>query len=168
MSGYSEVLQTMLAMALVSFLVMNANRAILTNNVVMVEGELEEQVIAIAQDYIDESRAVTYDANTVGGNVPVSIPGGFSSLGPGGGETSRANFNDFDDYHGWTETVTASGGVEFDVSITVSYYDGDAEAKTNDKSTLKLMEITISSDALSRNNNVNSYTFKFLRSFYAD
>ena len=167
MAGYTEVLQTMFAMILVSFLVLNANRAITVNNTTAVESELEDQVIAIAQDYIDESRSVTFDAATAGGNVPVNIPGGFSSIGPGAGENTRASFNDFDDYHGWTETIVASDNVEYDVSISVSYYDNGAV--TASKSTLKQMTITITSDFLTASNgNKKEYKFNFIRSFYAD
>lgn len=156
----------MLAMVIVSFLVINANRAILVNTETMVEGELENQVIAIAQDFIEESRSTTFDAETVGGNVPVNIPDGFSSIGPGSGETSRADFNDFDDYDGWTETIIASGGIEYEVSIEVSYFKNGAP--TNTKSTLKQMTVTVSSDDLTNNGTTKTYTFKFLRSFYAD
>lgn len=171
MSGYTEILQSMLAIVLVSLLIINANRAIVVNNAIYVEGSLEDQVIAIAQDYIDESRTTTFDAFTGGGNVPVNIPGGFTganSLGPGAGENSRDDFSDFDDYNGWNETILASDGVEYDISISVSYYQNGAVI--NSKSTLKQMIITISSDQLKRNSNNsnNVYTFKFLRSFYAD
>lgn len=167
MAGYTEVLQTMFAMILVSFLVLNANRAITVNNTTAVESELEDQVIAIAQDYIDESRSVTFDAATVNGNVPVNIPGGFSTIGPGAGETTRALFNDFDDYNGWSETIIASDNVEYDVSISVSYYNNGAV--TTSKSTLKQMTITITSDFLTLSNgNKKEYKFNFIRSFYAD
>lgn len=167
MAGYTEVLQTMFAMILVSFLVLNANRAITVNNTTAVESELEDQIIAIAQDYIDESRSVTFDAATVGGNVPVNIPGGFTAIGPGGGENTRADFNDFDDYDGWAETITATDDVEYDVSISVSYYENGAV--TNSRSTLKQMTITITSDYLTDSNGKKrEYQFKFLRSFYAD
>ena len=166
MIGYTEILQTIFAMILVSLLIMNANRAITVNNIAQVENELEDQVIAIAQDYIDESRAVSFDATTVNGAVPVNIPSGFSSIGPGAGENKRSSFNDFDDYDGWTETLTASDDVEYNVSISVSYYLNDAV--TTSKSTLKQMTIHIESNSL-RNNGINKvYTFNFIRSFYAD
>ena len=168
MNGYSEVLQIMLAMILISYLVMNANQTIVTNNVVMVEGELEEQVIAIAQNFVDESRATTYDENTVNGNVPVYIPEGFSTtMGPKTGENSRDNFNDFDDYNGWTETVIAANGIEYNVSISVSYYNGSSTV--NSPQTMKLMTISIRSDYLTyADGSVKIYNFKSLRSFYAD
>tara|TARA_R110000868_G_scaffold304437_11_gene565160 strand:- start:2899 stop:3399 length:501 start_codon:yes stop_codon:yes gene_type:complete len=166
MAGYTEVLQTMFAMILVSLLIINSNRAIALNNRAQVDSELEDQIIAIAQDFIDESRSITFDATTAGGNVPVNIPSGFSSIGPGGGENTRAKFNDFDDYDGWTETIVASNDVEYDVSIAVSYYNGTTV--TASKTTLKQMTITITSDLLTSYGNNRNYSFNFIRSFYAD
>ncbi len=166
MAGYTELLQTMLAMVIVSLLVINANRAIFVNNESLVEGELENQVIAIAQDFIEESRSTTFDLATVNGGVPVNIPEGFSSIGPGAGENTRADFNDFDDYDGWAETITTNNGITYEVEIDVSYYkDG---APTNEKSTLKQMTVTITSDDLTTNGTSKTYNFKYLRSFYAD
>ncbi len=166
MAGYTEVLQAMLAMVIVSFLVINANRAIVVNNQTIVDGEFENQIVAIAQDYIEESRSTTFDENTTDGDVPVNIPEGFSTIGPDGGETTRADFDDFDDYDGWAETITASGGVEYEVAIEVSYYEDGATS--NQKSTLKQMIVNISSDDLTKNGVISRYSFKFLRSFYAD
>lgn len=166
MAGYTELLQTMLAMVIVSLLVINANRAIFVNNESLVEGELENQVIAIAQDFIEESRSTTFDATTVDGGVPVNIPEGFSSIGPGSGESTRASFNDFDDYDGWTESITTANGVTYDVEVEVSYYEDGA--RTNSKSTLKQMIVTVTSNDLTNYGTNKSYSFKFLRSFYAD
>jgi len=166
MAGYTELLQTMLAMVIVSLLVINANRAILVNNQSLITGELENQVIAIAQDFIEESRSTTFDATTVAGGVPVNIPSGFSNIGPGSGESSRANFNDFDDYDGWTESITTNSGVIYDVEIDVSYYDDGAQ--TANKSTLKQMIVSVSSSNLTNNGRRKTYSFNYLRSFYAD
>ena len=166
MSGYIEVLQTLLAMIIVSFLVLNANRSIMINTITEVEGALEEQVIAIAQDYIEESRSTTFDETTINGGVPVNIPDGFSSIGPALGENRRSDFDDFDDYDGWAETIVASGDIEYDVSISVTYFEDGAPVNT--PSTLKEMTISISSSDLTNNGILKQYNFKFLRSFYAD
>lgn len=166
MAGYTEVLQTMFAMILVSLLIINANRAIAVNNRTIVDSELEDQVIAIAQDYIDESRSTTFDETTVNRSVPVNIPSDFTAVGPETGETTRATFDDFDDYNGWTETITATDDVDYNVRISVSYYNNGAVTTT--KQTLKQMTITITSDYLTSNGSNKSYSFNFIRSFYAD
>lgn len=180
MSGYVEVLYVMFAMVLVSVMVQNANRVIQTNNVTMVEGQLEEQVVAVAQDIIAEARALDFDANTVPGagsgnsTVPVNIPDGFSSLGPGSGENSRDDFNDFDDYDGWTETITILG-VEYNISCEVDYvetndYSTFTTLSGGNKSTLKRLTVTVDNDFLKKNSSEEnkSYSFSFIRSYYAD
>jgi hypothetical protein len=78
MVGYTEVLQTMAAMIIFSMILLNANRMILRNTVMQVEGELEQEVVAIAQDVIEEARTKDFDEETVGSGanaLPANIPG---------------------------------------------------------------------------------------------
>lgn len=177
MSGYTEVLYVMFAMVIVSTMALNANRFIQINNNTLIEGQLESQVVAYSQDIIEESRALAFDEETTydaQGNsiVPVTIPSGFSSIGPDTGENDRTLFNDFDDYHGFNETVTIRG-VDYYVDVVVEYVD------TNDyetyslavgKSTLKRITVNIESDFLKKNigGDNTAYSFSFIRSYYAD
>ncbi|MDZ7807184.1 MAG: hypothetical protein U5K71_08710 [Gracilimonas sp.] len=64
MSGYSEVLYVIFAMVIVATMALNANRVIKVNNVAMIEGQLEGQVISYAQNIIEESRALAFDEVT--------------------------------------------------------------------------------------------------------
>jgi len=177
MSGYSEVLYVIFAMVIVSTMALNANRVIQVNNVSMIEGQLEGQVIAYAQDIIEESRALAYDEETTydaSGNsvVPVYIPSGFSSLGPDGSESGRTSFDDFDDFDEYTETVNINGN-DYDVSVNVDYVitsNFTDYTVTGSKSTLKRITVNLESDFLNKNqagNNTN-YNFSFIRSYYAD
>lgn len=176
MAGYDEVLYVMFAMVIVSTMALNANRFIQMNNVTMIEGQLEGQIVAYAQDIIEESRALAFDEETryEDGNsiVPVNIPGGFSTLGPDGTESSRDEFNDFDDYDGYTETVTITG-VDYNVSVDVEYIttsDYSTYTVTTSKSTLKRIRVNIQTEFLTNNSgseNTNYY-FEFIRSYYAD
>src|SRR5690554_3576973 len=139
MSGYTEVLYVTFAMIIISTMALNANRLIKVNNIVMIEGQLEAQVIAYAQDIIEESRALAFDENAsygASGNsiVPVNIPNGFSTLGPDFGESTRTSFNDFDDFDGYSETVTISG-VEYQVNVEVNY------VRTNDMPLILLVVV---------------------------
>ncbi|MTI89592.1 MAG: hypothetical protein FH748_16680 [Balneolaceae bacterium] len=144
----------------------------------MVEGQLEEQVTALAQDIIEEARALEYDANTVpaSGNdseVPVVIPDGFSTLGSGSGENSRSGFNDFDDFDGWSDTITVNG-IDYLVSCEVVYVETtDYQTYTtlsSGKSTLKKLTVSVSNDFLKLNESEEKkvYSFSFIRSYYAD
>lgn len=181
MSGYSEVLYVIFAMVIVSTMALNANRVIQVNNVSMIEGQLEGQVIAYAQDIIEEARALAFDEETTydaSGNsiVPVYIPGGFSDiddLDSGENKNNRTSFDDFDDFDGFTETVDINGN-EYDVRVDVDYVTtSDFEnytTLTSGKSTLKRITVNITSEFLNKNqtgNNTN-YNFSFIRSYYAD
>lgn len=178
MSGYSEVLYVIFAMVIVSTMALNANRVIQVNNVSMIEGQLEGQVIAYAQDIIEESRALAFDEETTddaSGNsvVPVYIPGGFSTLGRDSGESDRTNFDDFDDYNGYTETVTING-IDYNIDVDVEYLTHGSQYNTfsvsGSKSTLKRITVNVQSEFLNKNpgtDNTN-YNFSFIRSYYAD
>lgn len=177
MSGYTEVLYVTFAMIIISTMALNANRLIKVNNFTMVEGHLESQVVAYAQDIIEESRALAFDEKTTydeNGNslVPVHIPDGFSSLGADLGETSRSAFNDFDDFNGFSETVNIAG-VEYLVEVDVNYVTTTDYAIydiTTDKSTLKQITVNIQTDFLKKNESADNtnYNFSFIRSYYAD
>lgn len=177
MSGYTEVLYVMFAMLIVSSMALNANRFIQINNNTLIEGQLESQVVAYAQDIIEESRALAFDEETTYDNqgnsiVPVYIPDGFSTLGPDGSETDRTLFDDFDDYHGFEETVTITG-VDYFVNVVVEYVEtNDYETYTvaSGKSTLKRITVNIESDFLKKNigGDNTAYNFSFIRSYYAD
>lgn len=178
MSGYSEVLYVVFSMVIVSTMALNANRVIQINNITMVEGQLEGQVVAYAQNIIEEARAHAFDEETrydAGGNsiVPVNIPEGFSTLGRDG-ESDRTTFNDFDDFDDYTETLTLAG-VEYDISVDVEYVtttDYINYTATPSKSTLKRITVNVTSNFLRKNSRSNAektnYNFSFIRSYYAD
>lgn len=172
MGGYSEVLQTMAAMLIFGMILMNANRMIQRNTVMQVEGELEQEVVAVAQDIIEEGRTKEYDQVTVGKNAPpADIPGHFespSTLGPDG-ESSRKDFNDFDDYNGWTDTIITEHG-EFNIKAEVFYLDPDTYDSTGTRSTFKKMRVYITSPYLKNSNSdqMTLYRLEFIRNYYAD
>ncbi len=159
------------AMLLISLLINNANRTSFLNKKVAIEGEYETEITAVAQDIMEESRALSFDETTVDGFVPVNIPGDFSALGTDGGESSndRSQFDDFDDYDGWTGTITTRHG-DFDVEVSITYLDKTTQAPTTSKSTLKRMDITLTSSVLTEvdEKTPKSYSFSYIRSYYAD
>lgn len=177
MSGYTEILYVMFAMVIVSTMALNANRVIQVNNITMIEGQLEGQVIAYSQDIIEESRALAFDESTTydaAGNstVPVYIPGGFSTLGPDISEAQRTDYDDFDDFHGYSETVNIRG-VDYYVSVDVEYVETtnyNTYTVSAGKSTLKRITVNIESDFLTKSigSENTQYNFSFIRSYYAD
>lgn len=171
MNDYSEIIQVMGAMLLVSILINNANRTSVLNKRIVIEGEYETEVTAIAQDIMEESRVLSFDETTVSGFVPVNIPEDFSTLGIDSGESStdRSQFDDFDNYDGWKGTITTRHG-DFDVEVSITYLDKATYAPTTSKSTLKKMDITLTSSVLTETDKKTqkTYSFSYIRSYYAD
>lgn len=137
----------------------------------IVEGEYETAVTAIAQDIMEESRALPFDEAETEGALPVNIPFDFSLLGTDSGEstTDRSEFDDFDDYDDWNGTVTTIHG-DFEVSVNITYINSTTQAPTVSKSTIKRMDITISSNTLREQDQetIKTYNYSYIRSYYAN
>lgn len=172
MSSYSEIIQVMAAMIIFSMILLNANRMIHRNTLMQIEGELEQEVIAIGQEIIEEARTKSFDEVTVDAQLPpADIPGNFAvhtTLGPDATETSRRLFDDFDDYEGWEEIATTPHG-DFLVTVEVFYVDDTNYQQTSSKSIFKKIEVTVSSEFLRNNvDEIRSYKLEFMRNYYAD
>jgi hypothetical protein len=173
MVGYSEVLQTMAAMVLFSVILLTANKIIFLNSQQEVESRAEQRAVTIAQSIIDEARTLPFDAETVSG-PPSEIPDGFSDSGPGASDTTRAAFNDFDDYHGWSEKIDwipGSGDESFNVDVQVLYVSGPDYSMTNGSTTnyteFKKMVVTVTSNYLTDNQGNNiKVQIPYLRRYY--
>lgn len=171
MTGYSEVIQTMAAMIIFSMILMNANRMMHRNTIMQVDGELEQEVIALGQEIIEESRTKSFDQVVVGATAPpADIPGDFansSSLGKDG-EASRRYYDDFDDYNGHIETAQTAHG-NFTIDVDVFYVDETNYEYTASKTTFKKIEVTITSEFLRDNSgNMREYKLEYIRNYYAD
>lgn len=172
MAGFSEVLQTMGAMVIFGLILMNATMMIQRNSGMMVEGELEHQTIALAQNILDEARSKDFDEESID-FVPINIPDDFTasgSLGPEG-ESSRDEFDDFDDYDGWSTTVsTEHGNDTFTIEAWVYYVEPPDYEETASRTAFKKIEVIVKSPYLtsSGSNEQREYTFEFIRNYYAD
>lgn len=171
MIGYSEVIQTMAAMIIFSIIIMNANSLVHRNTTIQIEGELEQEVITLAQEIIDEARSKSFDRVVVGAAAPpADIPGDFTApgqLGPDAGETAREHFDDFDDFHGYQETISTSHG-DFSVAVEVYYVDPVNFQFTGSRSTFKKISVTVTSEFLRRGGEPRTYHLEFIRNYYAD
>lgn len=180
MVGYGEVLQTIGAMVIFSLILLSATSMIQRNTYMQIEGELEQEVIALAQDIIEEGRTKEFDEVTVGATAPpADIPGHFSAtsnLGPeasddqnGDGKVSRHEFNDFDDYNGWNDIIATEHG-EFNIRAEVFYVDETNYDSTNTQTTFKKLRVYITSKYLNRQSsgNLTLYSLEFVRNYYAD
>lgn len=179
MVGISEVLQTISAMVIFSIILLSANRMIHRNTFIQMEGDLERQVIVLAQDIIDEARTKEYDENSKGSVPPTAIPGDFTdpaALGPESGETTRAEYNDFDDYNGWSGQLETRHG-EFKLWSEVFYVEYNTTTEEFDsvgtRSTYKKMRVFVQTALLTKGGTASSsepktYTFEAVRNYHAD
>lgn len=180
MVGYSEVFQTIGAMVIFSLVLLSATSMIQRNTYMQVAGELEKEVIAIGQDVIEEGRTKEFDENSQGEAPPANIPGGFSdNLGPdsgpdeeddldGDGKYQRDEFDDFDDYNGWQDTVSTEHG-DFFIEAEVFYVTSNHDS-TGSKTTFKKLRVNIKSKFLDNGNSgdMTLYSLDFIRNYYAD
>lgn len=171
MVGYSEILQTLGAMIIFSLILLTANRYIQANTLREVESEAEKLAVSLAQDVIAEAQTKPFDANTIS-DIPLYIPDGFSSIGPGGCGNDRSCYDDFDDYDGYTEDIstelTDSGVQSFHLSVAVSYVSPpDFDMASGSKlvpTKFKKMVVTVTSDYLK--NNSQEIQLSYLRQYY--
>lgn len=179
MAGYGELLQTMAAIVIFGLILMSANRMIQRNTMMQVEGELEQEVVALAQDIIEESRTLEFDENSQGEVPPTKIPADFTSpgsLGPesgddsdGDGTVQRDEFDDFDDYHNWKDTLETAHG-RFFLDTEVYYVDKTNYEKSNVETTFKKIRVNITNEFLQKSNasDPTNYYLEFIRNYYAD
>ncbi|MEX0681379.1 MAG: hypothetical protein WD097_08360 [Balneolales bacterium] len=124
MNDVSDLIFTMASIVIFSFLLLQANHAMVRNDVVMVEHEYENSGISLAQSLINEARMTAFDETTEGGGAPESMPSGFrEQLGPPVG-ISRPDFTVFDYYHGYSDTITTQLG-SYVMDVTVSYVNSE-------------------------------------------
>lgn len=170
MFGYTEVLQTIAAMLIFSLILLNANRMIQRNTIMQLEGDLEQQVIAHSQNIISESRTKDFDENSID-FVPIIIPDDFTapgSLGPETGENNRTDFDDFDDYNGWSTTMFEGTDHMFTVSTQVYYVDSNFDS-TGVRTAFKQIDVRVTSPYLTvGEGQEREYEFNFVRNYYAD
>ncbi|MEX0719517.1 MAG: hypothetical protein WD059_02535, partial [Balneolaceae bacterium] len=139
MTSYSEIIQIMAAMIIFSTILLNANRMIHRNTLMQIEGELEQEVIALGQEIIEEAHTKDFDEVTIGNELPpTNIPDSFTGANALGtdGEASRRYYNDYDDYNGHSEIAQTQHG-DYTIDVDVFYVDEETLEYTTEKSTFK-------------------------------
>ena len=101
-----EILLTIGAMLLLSILVLRVNNTLFNSGTVVTNSKLGLTAISLAQSRLEEIKSKAFDDKTVSATVSSTsslTPAG--SLGHESGET-YPNFDDIDDYNGFTTTDT--------------------------------------------------------------
>lgn len=177
MAGYSELIYTIGAMVIFSVILLSANRLIQRNSHLQVEGELEEEVVSVAQNIIEESRVLAFDEITENGIPPVNPPSDFtnpSSFGTKRSDegdesiTDRTSFTDFDDFHGWKDSITIEG-ITYRLSARVRYINPTTYDTTNTKTNFKKIFVRVRNEYLKNGGGQETkYEFSYIRNYYAD
>ena len=153
-----NTLLTIGGLLLVSIFILSGNQLITANSTVAEQGEAVLTAFSMAQSVIDEAKSKSFDEKAIAGTVAVSDSLS-STLGVDAGESittpdtqtesgfsSGTHFDDFDDYNGYSRTVSTPRGAGYHVSVAVDYV-----AETNPDSTIagksfcKIMSVIVTS-----------------------
>lgn len=167
MIGYTEVLQTMGAMIIFALIITTSNRHMLGNIERKVNSEVEVHAVTLAQDIIEYSKQVPFDAATTGGAVPENIPDDFVSGSPIPTSTASKleNIQYFEQFNGFSRIVDTSLGT-YTIRTDVSYMGPDfsnLDQPTGSKSIYKRIKVTVSNPSLAHDV-VLSYTRTYINS----
>ncbi|MCF7807494.1 MAG: hypothetical protein K9M49_07620 [Candidatus Marinimicrobia bacterium] len=148
--GRAEMIILVAAIAILGRYSLTVNDVLANNEIHVIQSEYELNVVGIAERYFRQAWLKSFDETTVDG-APVDIPNDFTDkehLGVDSGE-SYPDFDDVDDFDDFSITGTADNGMVYDMQIVVGYIsEDDKENIANQRSTLKRMNITFSSDYL--------------------
>ena len=141
--------ETMLVLgALVIFTVSSVylNESKLENTERIMVAEFKATALELAQSFIEEAGAKSFDEASTGG-IPTDLPAGFTaagSLGPESGETYPL-FDDVDDFNNWTRAIVTPRA-DYTVSARVSYADSISySAGYAGKTFYKVMSVSVKS-----------------------
>ena len=112
------------AMTLVALIILQVNTGFVMTSSTLLDNKLNILAISLASSIIEEASGKAFDAKTVvdaaSATTDLTYPG---LLGPGAGET-YPNFNDFDDYNGFT-TINNNLAAEFTINSRVDYINSN-------------------------------------------
>jgi len=134
------------AIILLSTIVLRVNNNFLTTHEVMNESKFGVLAISLAQSIIEEAGNKAFDSQTAGNAVYDSTlltsPAG---LGPNYTE-HYPNFNDFDDFNGFTKDITNLPSANFNISCKVNYINAATpDIISNHRTWNKKITVTVSS-----------------------
>ena len=108
------------ALLILSLTILRVNTRILSTDIVMQDSKLGVLAVSVATSIIEEASKKAYDAASAEEAViDLSSLTSPYSLGPATGETPE-NFNDFDDYNGYTKHDTVNT-IDYTIACKVNY-----------------------------------------------
>lgn len=144
-----QMLLTIGAMILLSTLILRVNNNFAGNTNTVYNSKFAILAASVGSSVIEEAMGKAFDENTV--NAPASSTADFTlpnKLGPESGET-YPNFNDFDDYNGYTKIDSTMPSAIFKVECVVTYVNPSTPNIDSNSSTwTKKISVTITSNSM--------------------
>lgn len=149
--GLGQMFLSIASIALMGVLVLNMNTSYLeVTDKAMYHSDYAIDAISICESYVELAIGKAYDENNIISFV--SDPKFFtpeSSLGHGYTETTIGQFDDFDDFNGYKDTMSTDRGTYY-IKIKVCYVDIDhLDEESSDQTFNKKMTVTVTSPFMS-------------------
>lgn len=141
-----QTLLTLGAMILLSLLILRARNSFLSTDTVMMNSKFSILATSLAQSQIEEIKKKAFDENTVAGpaNSTLQLTKA-NKLGPESGET-YPNFNDVDDFNGYTTVDSTLPSAVFDIRCEVYYVNpNNPDAVSNSRTWSKNIVVEVTS-----------------------
>jgi MSHA pilin protein MshD len=145
--GTGQMMITMGALMLLALVVLRVNNGFFNTTSVLLDSKLGVLATSVATSVIEEATGKAFDHKTDSTSVN-SLSNLTSSLGPESGET-HSNFNDVDDYDGYSAIDTTMPAAEFSVDCVVDYVkDTNLDGKTSSRTWHKKITVFVSSPSM--------------------
>ena len=142
----SQSMLSLGALLLLSLVSLRFNSSVLDNTTIETENKVYLTAFSLADDLIEEIKQKAFDAATV--DFPTTNPADLTSpsdLGHGSWEI-YPNYNDIDDYHGFTKSISAPHAENYNVSSEVFYVsETNPNTKVMTQTFYKKVEVTVTS-----------------------
>ncbi|MBK9097606.1 MAG: hypothetical protein IPM14_05635 [bacterium] len=139
------------ALTLLALVNLRFNTSLLENQTIEVENKIYLTAFSLADDLIEEIKQKAFDAVTV--DFPTTdrtdlTP--YNNFGPASSET-YPNYNDIDDYQGYTRTVSLPHAENYLVSCEVWYVnEGNPDQISSAQTFYKKVKVTVTSPYLKK------------------
>ena len=142
-----QMLLTIGAMILLSTLILRVNNNFAGNTATVYDSKFAILATSVGASVIEEAMGKAFDENTASGPASqfsdLTAP---NKLGPDGSE-SYPNFNDFDDYNGYTKVDSTMPSAVFDIQCTVCYvYPNNPNVAANTATWTKKISVIVYAD----------------------
>ena len=143
---------TLGAIALLSLISLRFNTTVLENRTTETENKIYLTAFSLADDLIEEIKQKAFDEETVEfRSIKVSALTETESFGPvDPGENSVIDFDDIDDYNGYSKSISLPNAENYTVVSTVNYVtEDDQDLICQEQTFYKRVKVEVSSPYLS-------------------